>query len=90
MKFLENFKEELKKQNAEQQRLAQTPDAPEAKKRARLGGAVMTVLGFAFALGNYLSWTQTGVVPVITLVLMLVFLVFGPYVLATGRMPKKK
>ncbi len=89
MNFLENFKKELEKQNAEQQRLAQNPDSPEAKKRARLGGAIVTVLGLAFALGNYISWTQVGSMPKIGLVLALTFLILGPYVWVTGRLPRK-
>lgn len=87
MKFLQDFKEEFKKQSEKQATL--NPNDPEAKKRARLGGLVITLLGLGLAVANFLSWTKVGSVTVVGLTLMLVFLVLGPYALMTGKMPKK-
>ncbi len=88
MNFLENFKAEFKKQAERQNTL--DPSSPEARKRARLGGMGVFLIGLALCLGSLWSWNSLGSVPVIVLAAGPVLVLFGLYGMVVGRFPVKK
>ncbi len=85
-KLKESYEAALKKQELQ----AKTPNSPEAKKTARIGGLILFILGLAFALANALTWTLNGTIWKFALAAMITFLGLGLWGMITGKMPLKK
>ncbi len=90
MGFLDDFKKEYEKQAARQGELRATPNHPEAKQRARLGGFVLMLIGLAVMLGSWWAWNSVGSIPVILLAAGPVLFFFGLFGSVTGKFPGQK
>lgn len=90
MSFADNLKKKLAEQQKKQAEAMKTPNSSEAKKTARMGGAALFVIGLAFAVANYWTWTTQGSAWILAIACMIAFLGLGLYAMITGKMPKKR
>lgn len=60
---------------------------PEAKKRYRINGLMMFVLGLAISFATYMSYQETGRVLIIALSASIVFVGAGFWMMLTGTNP---
>lgn len=90
MSLADKLKKRLEEEQKKAAMYSKNPSSPEAKKSARTGGAILFVIGLAFAVANYWTWTNQGSVWILALACMIAFLGLGLYAMITGKMPKKK
>lgn len=84
----ERVKAEYAKQAARQKELKKTPDHPEAKRSARIAGAVFLIFGIAFTGLTYYFYVYEQEIHSLVLACMITFLGFGLWLLIFGKMPK--
>lgn len=88
--MLDKLKLEYAKQQALlQKELRKNPDSAISKKAGRTAGGFFVILGLGFLLANIITWKVSGSLSKLAVAAMITFLFLGPWLLITGKMPKK-
>lgn len=86
-KFKAQYQEQSQKLQAE---LHANPSSEASKKAGRTAGVFFFIMGIALVGINYYTWMVQGRVWRLLLAAMITFLVLGPWLMITGKMPGKK
>jgi hypothetical protein len=90
MPSVDDMKEAYEKAKADQAEYSRNPGSPAAKKTARTAGAIMFVVGLITGGISYYLWQYQGLVSVLLAAATLTFLGLGLYLVAFGKMPKRR